>query len=133
MHIYIYICSYVCLSLSIYIYIYSAESALPRPKDITALNQQRKEALRIADDLGRIVETANAPIFGTPQETLAYGLVVITITSSNEFDSWGRSRGGHGESGRIARRVGRVGASSGLTTGGRENPCFTVTPRHSSS
>ena len=33
-------------------------------QDITAFNQQRKEALRIADDLGRIVETANAPIFG---------------------------------------------------------------------
>ena len=33
-------------------------------QDITALNQQRKEALRIADDLQRIVETANAPIFG---------------------------------------------------------------------
>eukprot|EP00927_Polykrikos_kofoidii_P021766 TRINITY_DN20509_c0_g3_i1.p1 TRINITY_DN20509_c0_g3~~TRINITY_DN20509_c0_g3_i1.p1 ORF type:complete len:2664 (-),score=619.28 TRINITY_DN20509_c0_g3_i1:88-7101(-) len=33
-------------------------------QDITELNQQRKEALRIADDLGRIIKTANAPIFG---------------------------------------------------------------------
>eukprot|EP00928_Gymnodinium_smaydae_P004211 TRINITY_DN11461_c0_g1_i3.p1 TRINITY_DN11461_c0_g1~~TRINITY_DN11461_c0_g1_i3.p1 ORF type:complete len:1936 (+),score=506.74 TRINITY_DN11461_c0_g1_i3:44-5809(+) len=33
-------------------------------QDITELNQQRKEALRIADDLVRIIETANAPIFG---------------------------------------------------------------------
>jgi len=33
-------------------------------QDITELNQQRNEALRIADDLGRIIETANAPIFG---------------------------------------------------------------------
>eukprot|EP00928_Gymnodinium_smaydae_P025622 TRINITY_DN2034_c0_g1_i6.p1 TRINITY_DN2034_c0_g1~~TRINITY_DN2034_c0_g1_i6.p1 ORF type:complete len:2576 (-),score=526.78 TRINITY_DN2034_c0_g1_i6:89-7759(-) len=33
-------------------------------QDITELNQQRKEAMRIADDLGRIIETANAPIFG---------------------------------------------------------------------
>eukprot|EP00927_Polykrikos_kofoidii_P021762 TRINITY_DN20509_c0_g1_i3.p1 TRINITY_DN20509_c0_g1~~TRINITY_DN20509_c0_g1_i3.p1 ORF type:complete len:2831 (-),score=586.96 TRINITY_DN20509_c0_g1_i3:233-7462(-) len=33
-------------------------------QDITELNEQRNEALRIADDLGRIIETANAPIFG---------------------------------------------------------------------
>eukprot|EP00927_Polykrikos_kofoidii_P000198 TRINITY_DN10087_c0_g1_i1.p1 TRINITY_DN10087_c0_g1~~TRINITY_DN10087_c0_g1_i1.p1 ORF type:complete len:1901 (+),score=403.73 TRINITY_DN10087_c0_g1_i1:334-5703(+) len=40
------------------------EGVLGVGQDITELNRQRKEALRIAEDLGGIIETANAPILG---------------------------------------------------------------------
>ena len=33
-------------------------------QDITELNQVMAESKRIADDLMRLIETANAPIFG---------------------------------------------------------------------
>jgi PAS domain S-box-containing protein len=46
-------------------------------QDITALNKQRAEVERIADDLSRLIDTANAPIFGSD-----------TDGNINEWNRW---------------------------------------------
>ena len=74
-YIYIYIHTYVYLSLSLHIYIYiynktwTIKPVSSRPnQDITELKKASERAQRVADDLTRLIDTANAPIFGIDME-----------------------------------------------------------------
>eukprot|EP00931_Biecheleriopsis_adriatica_P113086 TRINITY_DN8800_c0_g1_i1.p1 TRINITY_DN8800_c0_g1~~TRINITY_DN8800_c0_g1_i1.p1 ORF type:complete len:1688 (+),score=411.50 TRINITY_DN8800_c0_g1_i1:35-5065(+) len=62
-------------------------------QDITVINQQRQEAMRIADDLGRIIETANAPIFGvdTNGRVTEWNLMLAKLSEFSKIEAVGKS------------------------------------------
>eukprot|EP00930_Biecheleria_cincta_P101740 TRINITY_DN933_c0_g1_i1.p1 TRINITY_DN933_c0_g1~~TRINITY_DN933_c0_g1_i1.p1 ORF type:complete len:2241 (-),score=455.68 TRINITY_DN933_c0_g1_i1:336-6929(-) len=62
-------------------------------QDITALKQQQQEAIRIADDLGRIIETANAPIFGVDVtgHVTEWNLMLAKLSQVSKEDALGKS------------------------------------------
>eukprot|EP00930_Biecheleria_cincta_P101742 TRINITY_DN933_c0_g2_i2.p1 TRINITY_DN933_c0_g2~~TRINITY_DN933_c0_g2_i2.p1 ORF type:complete len:2380 (-),score=509.92 TRINITY_DN933_c0_g2_i2:507-7646(-) len=62
-------------------------------QDITALNQQRTEAMRIAADLGRIIETANAPIFGVDVQGMVteWNLMLAKLSKFSKEEALGKS------------------------------------------
>jgi len=57
------------------------------------MKQQRTEALRIADDLGRIIETANAPIFGVDVQgrVTEWNRKLATLSHFSKEEALGKS------------------------------------------
>eukprot|EP00927_Polykrikos_kofoidii_P021765 TRINITY_DN20509_c0_g2_i1.p1 TRINITY_DN20509_c0_g2~~TRINITY_DN20509_c0_g2_i1.p1 ORF type:complete len:3301 (-),score=769.44 TRINITY_DN20509_c0_g2_i1:57-9083(-) len=62
-------------------------------QDITELNQQRREAIRIADDVSRILETANAPIFGVDVQgrVNSWNLRLAELSQYSKDEAMGKS------------------------------------------
>lgn len=72
-------------------------AALPAPEaaalqDITEINELMAESKRVADDLTRIIETANAPIFGinTAGQVTEWNRMVANITEYSKEEALGK-------------------------------------------
>lgn len=98
-------------------------------QDITEINQLVDESKRVADDLTRLIETANAPIFGinTQGQVVEWNRMVANITEYSKEEALGKDLVNNFISAQYRESVQRVLqlALGGQETANFEFPLFT--------